>query len=301
MPRRSSGPHLWFDEARKKYTIIDGRRRSRTGFGSEEAERATAALADYIASQHQIKDGPDPILADVLTVYAEEHLAGKPSESHVLYDIAKLTAWWGANRVSEINSKTCKDYVAQRKGKVCARRELAFLNAAIKYWHKEHSPLNVVPTISRPAAPEPRSHWMTREQAARFLWKARHTKHLARFFIIGWYTGTRRGNIGRLSWDMIDLKTGIMHRRPPGTPQPRNKQAPPVRMGKRLMAHMRRWKRLDGKGAQWVVAYRGKPISRPVRSWDTAREAAKLPTNITPHILRHTRTTNMMRHGVSIA
>jgi integrase len=71
-------------------------------------------------------------------------------------------------------------------------------------------------------------------------------------------------------------------------------------MGKRLLAHMRRWRRLDGKDAEFVVAYRGKPIRRPIRSWERARKAAKLPAYITPHILRHTRATNLMRQGVDI-
>jgi integrase len=185
-------------------------------------------------------------------------------------------------------------------GKVCARRELSFLGAALKFWNKAHGPLRVLPTLTLPPKPEARTHWITREQAAQFLWAARREKHLARFFLIGWYTGTRRGSIGRLSWDMIDLRTGIMHRKPPGAPHPRNKKAPPVKMHRRLIGHMRRWKRADGKGARWVVAYRGKPITRPVRSWETARKAAKLPKNVTPHILRHTRATNLMRHGVKV-
>jgi integrase len=220
------------------------------------------------------------------------------SEAHVLYDIAKLTAWWGTKCVTEIGSQTCKEYVASRKGIVAARRELAFLNAAVRHWHAEHGPLRVIPVVVRPPAPEPRVHWMTREQAARFLWKARKIPHLARFFIIGWYTGSRRSVITGLSWSMVDLKSGIMHRKPPGTVQPKNKKAPPVRMGKRLMAHMKRWKRLDGKGAERVIHYKGKPIKRPVRTWEQTRKAAKLPTYVTPHILRHTRATNMMRQGI---
>ena len=95
MPRRSSGPRLWFDKDRGTFTIIDERKRSRTGFGPQEIEGATAALADYIACQHTVEDGPNPLLADVLTTYADEHLAGTLSEAHVLYDIAKLTKWWG--------------------------------------------------------------------------------------------------------------------------------------------------------------------------------------------------------------
>jgi integrase len=295
MPRRSSGPKLWFDKSRGAYTIIDGRKRKRTGFGANETRGAEAALGDYIASKHTLRDGPNPVLADVLTAYSDEKLSGKVSEAHILYDIGHLNKWWGAKCVSEINTASCKAYVRHRKGIVSARRELAFLGAAVKHWNAEHGPLSAIPTIALPAAPEPRKHWMTREQAARFLWVARKTPHLARFFIIGWYTGSRRAKILGLRWSMVDLKSGIMQRQPPGVPEPKNKKAPPMRMGKRLMAHLRRWKRMDGKGAEFVVAFKGKQIKRPIRTWENARIKAKLPEYITPHILRHTRATNMMQ------
>lgn len=220
----------------------------------------------------------------------------KPSEAHILYDIGHLTKWWGTKCVSDINSTTCKSYVKHRRGIASARRELAFLGAAVKHWNAEHGPLKAVPVVVLPPAREARSHWMTREQAARFLWEARKkSRHLARFFIIGWYTGTRRAKICGLRWSMVDFKTKIMQRRPPGTPEAKNKKAPPVRMGRRLMAHMRRWKRMDGKKAEFVITYQGKRVKNPIRIWDETRRAAKLPAYITPHILRHTRATNMMQ------
>ncbi|MEY9676067.1 integrase [Bradyrhizobium elkanii] len=295
MPRRSAGPKLWFDKTRQTWTIVDGRKRSRTGFGPDETARAEEALGDYIASKHTLRDGPDPILADVLSAYADEKLAGKPSEAHILYDIGHLNKWWGAKCVTEINSASCKAYVRHRKGIVSARRELAFLNAAVTHWHAEHGPLKLQPTVILPPAPEPRSKWMTRDQAARFLWVARKTPHLARFFIIGWYSGTRRAKILSLRWSMVDFRSKIMQRTPPGVVVPKNKQAPPFRMGARLMAHLKRWKRMDGKGAEFVITFNGKPIKRPVSSWKKTRVKAKLPAYITPHVLRHTRATNMMQ------
>jgi integrase len=234
----------------------------------------------------------------VLSLYSDDVLSGKLSEAHVLYDIAKLTKWWGTKCVSEINSQTTKEYFASRKGVVPARRELSFLNAAVRYWHVERGPLKFLPIIKLPPKPAARTHWITREQAAAFLWQARKWPHLRRFFIIGWYTGSRRSVIAGLRWSMVDLKTGIMLRKPPGSQLARNKQAPPVRMGRRLMSHMKRWKRLDGKGAENVIHFKGKPIKRPLRTWEMARKAAKLPTYVTPHILRHTRATNLMKAGV---
>lgn len=295
MPRRSSGPKLWFDDDRQKWTIIDGRKRKRTGFSASETATAEEALGHYIASKYTVRDGPNPLLSDVLIAYADEKLAGTVSETHILYDIGHLTKWWGTKCVSDINSTSCKDYVKHRRGIVSARRELAFLNASVNHWHAEHGPLKSLPVVVLPAAPGHREHWMTREQAARFLWEARKTPHLARFFIIGWYTGTRRSKICGLRWSMIDFKTKIMQRRGPGEPEAKNKKAPPMRMGVRLMAHLKRWKRMDGKKAEFVITYQGKRVKNPIRVWTETRIRAKLPKNITPHILRHTRATNMMQ------
>lgn len=295
MPRRSSGPKLWFDKARETWTIIDGRKRSRTGLNADETARAEEALGDYIAAKHTIRDGPNPLLSDVLSAYSDEKLAGKVSEAHILYDIAHLNKWWGTKCVSDINSNNCKAYARHRKAGASSRRELAFLGAAVKHWHAEHGPLRSIPVVVLPPAPAGRSHWMTREQAAVFLWHARKTPHLARFFIIGWYTGTRRSKICGLRWSMVDFKTKIMQRRPQGEMESRNKKAPPVRMGKRLMAHLKRWRRMDGKKAEFVITYQGKQVKNPTRAWAETRARAKLPAYITPHILRHTRATNMMQ------
>jgi integrase len=233
----------------------------------------------------------------VFSAYVDEALEGKLSEAHIQYDIKRLSKFWGKRRVSQVNFHSCKEYVAHRNGLVSSGKELAYLTAAMRHWHKRHGPLKVLPIVDKPAPPEARIHYMTRTQAAAFLWKARRSPHLARFFIIGWYTGSRKSVICGLRWSMVNLKSGIMMRKPPGAKQAKNKKAPPVRMGDRLMSHMRRWKRLDGE-IEVVLHYRGKPIKGLTSSWDQTRVDAKLPAYVTPHVLRHTRATYMMKEGV---
>jgi hypothetical protein len=210
MPRRSSGAKLWWDRKREAWTIIDGRARHRTGCGAAEAGRAEQALRDYITGKHKPAAGPDPIIADVIATYAEEHIKHAIAGKHIQYDLRHLTKWWGTKLVSEISAGTCRAYVAHRNAGASARREMAFLNAAIGHWKAHHAPQMAVPKIVLPPAPEPRKNWITRDEAARFLWQARRTPHLARFFIIGWYTGSRRSVICGLKWSMIDFKTKIM-------------------------------------------------------------------------------------------
>lgn len=298
MPRRSSGPKLWFDKKRGTWTILDGRSRSRTGFALDESRQAQKALGEYIAAQHVVKDSATPFIADVLSAYTTEHLAHKVSKDHIFYDIRKLGKWWGGKRVAEINAKTCRAYAAHRKAGPSARRELAFLNAAVGYWHKEHGPLTVVPVVVLPAKPSPRANWMTRSEACRFLWLARRSPHLARFFLIGWYTGSRRSVIAGLKWSMVNFETGIMQRKERGAIETK-KKAPPVRVGNRLLCHLRRWHRMDGSKEVYVVHFRGRKIDRPVSSWDRVRDAAGLPAYVTPHVLRHSRATTMLRAGVA--
>lgn len=239
-----------------------------------------------------------PLIADVIAAYAEEHVKHLVSGSHIQYDLDKLTKWWGTKRVTDVNAASCRGYVVHRSATVSARRELAFLNAAIQHWKANHAPLMPTPKIKLPPKPAPRQDFMTREQAAKFLWKARRTPHLARFFLIGWYTGSRRSVITGLKWSMIDLESGVMQRKERNAVRTK-KRSPPVKLGNRILAHLKRWKRIDaGKTAQ-IVHFRGVAINRPVRSWERVRRDAGLPTYVVPHILRHSRATHSLKQGVS--
>jgi integrase len=297
MPRRSSGARLWWDRKRETWTIIDGRARHRTGCGAKEAGRAEKALRDYITGKHKPAAGPDPLLADVISAYAEEHIKFAVAGKHIQYDLRHLAKWWGVKRVSDISAHTTRAYVAHRSAGASARRELAFLNAAVQHWKANHAPMMATPKIKLPPKPQPRQDFMTRSEAARFLWVARRTPHLARFFLIGWYTGSRRSVITGLKWSMVNLETGIMQRKERGTVQTK-KRSPPLRLGNRILGHLRRWHRIDG-GKGHIVHFRGSPIHRPVSSWERIRKAAGLPEYVVPHILRHSRATHSLKQGIS--
>jgi integrase len=76
----------------------------------------------------------------------------------------------------------------------------------------------------------PRQDFMTRSEAARFLWKARQDATPIRFFLIGWYTGSRRSVITGLKWSMVNLETGIMQRKERGAVQ--TKKRSPARQNR---------------------------------------------------------------------
>jgi integrase len=298
MPRRSSGPRLWLDKNRQTWTIIDGRKTIRTGCGAEDIQSAKDALKEYLATHHKVKKGGNPILSDVLALYAKEVVSKAVAAQSISYDLEKLESWWGEKTASEVTSDNCDAYVEHRDAPTICRRELGFLAAALNHWHKsKNGPLNALPVIKKPPRSQPRNHFLEREEAAKMLWAGRRKKRFVRFFLIGWYTGTRHNAILQTRWDMIDFKTGVMLRRPPGKRETK-KRTPPVKIGPRLLAHLRRWKRLDGPKATHIMTYGGVPVRDINYMWNTIRDKAGMPANVTPHILRHSRATHLMRQGV---
>jgi integrase len=228
--------------------------------------------------------------------YAREHLADTRSAKNAAYNVEALSRWWGAKRLSDIDPANCKAYAATKSASA-ARRDLEVLRGAVNYWHKFKHPLPMVPAVIMPPKAEPRERWMTRDEVAQLLWQARHTLHLIRFILLAIYTGSRSSVLLNLEWSWIDLKRGVMARRAPGASEAKNKRAPKVRLGKRILAHLRRWRRIDGPHGKYVCHYNGQKIDKLRRSFPAAVKAAKLK-GVTPHILRHTRATWVMQKGV---
>jgi integrase len=217
----------------------------------------------------------------------------------VKYNISNLAKWWGDKTLADVTPENCKAYAAGRT-QSAARTDLEKLSAAIKHWHKNVTALAIVPHVLLPPRNEARERWLSRPEAARLLWAARHTEHLKRFILIGLYTGSRSSVIRKLQWSWIDLSAGTMRRRPKGTAETKNKRTPAVRLPRKLANFLRRWKRADAGLVPYVIHYNGKPILRePHASWRRAIAKAGLAGDgVVIHTLRHTRATWMVQRGV---
>lgn len=235
------------------------------------------------------------MIDDVMTVYGREHAPHMAKGGRdVGYTIGSLLAHWSGKRISAITARECRAYKDGR-----GRRDLSILQAAVRYWHREYGPLDSVPTVVLPPRGPARDRWLTRSEAARLLWAARHIEHLKRFVLIGLHTGSRAGAIFALRWDWIDFERGVLRRRGAGEVDRDTKRRPQVRVSRRLLSFLRRWRDADGGQSDYVVNYRGKRISRIREPWDAVRERANLP-GVTPHVLRHTRATWLMQAGIPV-
>lgn len=243
------------------------------------------------------------MIADVLSVYGSEVAVHRKSARNISYNIGSLLNWWGDKTAADISKKSCREYAAT-KTPSAAGADLKILKAAIKHWHEEYGPLNFIPTFWRPAENPPKDRYLTRSEAARLLWFARPHQHLRRMILLGLYTGSRPGVILALRWDQVDFRNRMLSRVPSGSAQDEKKRAPKVKLGRRILAHLKRWRRLDG-GAEYVCRFvglnkmTGRPVDDPHDAWRRVVRLAGLK-GVTRHTLRHTRATWMMQAGVPI-
>lgn len=281
-------------------------------------------------------------MADVLTIYLNEKLAmDKPiAEQFATVDpigcrrfvsrIDRLVDYFGGIKLADVIGDTCKGYVTSRGRTGGARRDLEDLRAAIGH-HQMLGLHRGEVSIMLPKRGESRMRWLTRDEAARLLWtcwtyretQTRHRgadtgkklatdkrplRHLARFILIGLYTGTRAGAIASASFHKgerrshLDLEAGVYYRLAQGRAKT-NKRQPPVRLPDHLLAHLRRWAktpRKDGTLPEYVVEWQGKPVASVKTGFAHAVELAGLEEDATPHTLRHTAATWLMQAGADI-
>jgi integrase len=93
----------------------------------------------------------------------------------------------------------------------------------------------------------------------------------------------------------------MLHRKGVAEPETK-KRAPSVPLADKLLAHMRRWRRLSNH--QHVIAYQGANIENIHAGFEAACELAGLATDdpalrVTPHTLRHTCVSWMLAAGKS--
>lgn len=305
MPRRAKGARLYYRKAKGTrkavYVIRDGQQEFSTG--TVDREQAEAALRLYLIRKDQgprIVDPHELTIAQALILYGEGPAAKAQDPARIGYAIDALDAWWGDLPIREITEELCRLYVEERNVAVStARRELGCMRAAINY----ALPSGVArPKIWMPDRPPARDVWLTRQEAARLIRAARRrpeTRHLARFILIGLYTGSRMSVILGLKWKPhatgghVDLATGMLFRKSRDASVTK-KRAPAIRVPPKLLAHMRRWHKL--RHSDWIVEFRGCGVACVKNGWKTIKTEAELPL-ATRHTLRHTAITWAMQAG----
>jgi len=262
---------------RAVWVIRDGPRKISTGCAPQDRAGAERRLGEYLADRHEPSRtrGRHPseiLIADVLAIYLTDVAPRHSREEETKQRVLTLDAWWADRTLADVSGATCRAYVAHRTSQArrsskpettgrparivtaaAARRELEDLRAAINHHRREGLCSEVVSVVLPPRGLS-REKWLTRTEAARLLWAAWRAKqvmfgkatrravgqHIARFILIGLYTGTRSSAIcgaaliSTIGRGHVDLDRGVFYRRAIGRGETKKRQ-PPVRLPLRLL------------------------------------------------------------------
>jgi integrase len=323
------------------WVIRDGPRKISTGCPAEDRAGAERALGEHLANKYQPNRarGRHPteiLIAGVLAIYLTDIAPRHAREDETKQRLLTLDAWWAEKTLAQVNGANCRAYVEHRTRQpwksakpaktgaaarmvtaAAARRELEDLRAAINH-HRREGLCSEIVSVVLPPRTDARERWLTRPEAARLLWAAWRARqvmrdkatlravgrHIARFILVGLYTGTRSAaicgaalmpTVGR---GHVDLEQGVFYRRAIGRRQTKKRQ-PPVKLPPRLLAHMRRWA-AKGLARKAVVEWNGRPVESVRKGFAAAVRAAGLGDEVTPHILRHTCATWLMQGGANL-
>jgi hypothetical protein len=256
---------------RAVWVIRDGPRKISTGCAPQDRAGAERALGEHLADKYKPNraGGRHPseiLIADVLAIYLTDIAPRHAREDETKQRVLTLDAWWAEKTLAEVNGTNCRAYVEHRTRQAwkaarpektgtaprmvtaaAAGGELKELRAAINHHRREGLCSEIVSVVLPPRA-DARERWLTRSEAARLLWAAWRARqvmrdkatlravgrHVARFILVGLYTGTRSAaicgaalmpTVGR---GHVDLAQGVFYRRAVGRRQTKKRQ-PPVK------------------------------------------------------------------------
>lgn len=260
------------------------------------------------------RDASEVTVAEVIAAYAalKETTVKRPKE--LGQRITALLNFWGDKTLDDITTTTCTEYAKQRSTITAARRELEDLRSACRMAVADNITRHSV-IVTLPSKPKGRVKHLERDVIAKLIWVAykktyqppraksavKTSVHVARFLLVALYTGSRSARVWQASFvkeegrPFVDLDSGVFYRSWDDETVAKNKQAPPIRLPDRILAHMRRW---HAMGAKYVVEFHGKAGDPKQAFKRLVKEVlGSEGVDVVRHTLRHTAATWLMQAG----
>ena len=310
MPRPHRGPRLEQNE-RGVYEVrwAEAGRSKRVSTRTSDPVEAAAFFGTW---RRELKREQDQAAAatvrDVMTAYFTEHVY-KCVVGQGTAEICRkhIVAGLGDLNPADIHPADVRAYARAREaGEIgrpakapTIRRELGVLVAALHHAVRERRLKRMdMPSVPLPEASAPRDRWLTEAEVAALV-QASYGLDIAgrlcrayRFTMLAYYTAARKRAIETLTWDQVDWGGGVIHLQPRGARQTR-KRRPTVPIHPRLREVLER--AFTERQSDMVLDHGGNAR----KAFENAVKRAGL-TDVTPHVMRHTAATHMLRRGVPL-
>jgi integrase len=290
----------------------EGRRSKRESTGAAEAVAAQIYLGEWLKGEAADKGelAPTYTVAELWNLYFERHV-----EKNCVDVRSAETCWnnlrphFGGLVLAAVADKV-DDYIALRQeGEIgrceaapgTIRGELARLKACFNWCADPKRKLigvADVPLFDLPPPSDPRDRWLRGEEIQRLMGAAAELggdrlSRVERFLWLALETGARLMAILELTWDRVDFELGVIHYNVPGRKKTKKRRAS-VPISNALRAVLER--AFAEREGDLVCDNLSHSIWRSVKG--VAKRASV--DGVSPHVLRHTAATHMLRNGVPI-
>lgn len=285
-----SGSPAWY---RCRY-IKETRRLERVSLGCTDFEEAKQRLTEWfiINVRPQKADPADVPLADILLAHWDRHASKQRSHPTQKMAIGYWNEHFGASSVSEATTRAARDkFVAFLEGKgmkpSAVARVISVGKAALRAaW--EYGELTSLPAFKNvdEGDKQPRGRPLAVEEVQKLL--ANATGYMRTYIMLLAGTGARPEALLQLTWERINLETGVITLNPPGRAQTK-KRRPTIRICGSLLAFLSEMKAaLKPEDGQALVSPDGTVLKSVKKAWRTLRDNAGFGKDVQPTSFRHT-------------
>lgn len=294
----------------------DGRRSKRVSTRQKDLAPAKTFLGEWLLmeSQPPAANGTDAGMPceTAWEAYVTGHVERKNIDAHRRVSMwQNLGLHFAGKPVAAVTQADIDAYVRKRTSGALGRRvqvstvwlELCTIKSSWRWCaRKRLLSVDAIPDVDLPSPPEPRDRWLRTEEVDRLfavLKASRVDGVLSPLELFTWlalHTAGRRRAILDLTWGQVDFDIGVIHYNQTGRTQTK-KRRPSVPISKSLMPILRTAHKQAGRPSptKRVVLLDGE-VNRLL---ERAGLAADVP-GVTPHVLRHTAATHMVRNGASL-
>jgi integrase len=301
----------WID-----YYVNGHRKRERIGLDKRLAEnvlrkrKVEIAEGKYLDKQRPVTTTFDE-LAEAYLLYARDQQQ-KRSWTRDRTSLATLKAYFSEKRLTELTPASIEQYRTWRRATISRRgrpvtpasinRELACLKRMFNVARRGLIVLrgggpqdNPMISIAMDRENNARDRVLSKDEFDRLL--ARAPSHLKPILLTACYTGMRRGELLKLTWDRVDLKAEVIRLRPEDTKTQEGRTIPLTKELTQMLQQSTIYLTEGSRRVPHVFTYGGKPIGSIRLAFETACQRAGI-SGVVFHDLRYTFVTNMRRAGV---
>ena len=271
----------------------DGRRPRHT-LGTSDRKEAERSFARLTLEW----DKPEHITIRYLWEQYRSDRSGRVIAGNMEFSGKAILPEFGDASPDDVTVEACRAYVIKRRAEGRQNgtiwTEMNHLQVVLNWAWKRKLIAGTV-YVERPPKPLPRDRRLTKCEAKRLI-DAGTVPHIKLAIHLMVCTAARKGAIVDLTWDRVDLGSGLVHYPLPDDGVRKGRARVPL-VDPGLMERLR-----DARKSaltDHVIEWAGKPVKSVKRAFSTAVTKAGLE-DVSPHVLRHTAASLMAEAGVSM-